>query len=112
VFRTYLDLLPLNLVSFVMENGNFVLEVSWKIIFPWLWEPCVVSSLPCSNILIACQFKGSTVARQASDKEKQKELPTFKDNDFVNDGIMIYIGKESKERLESTLKADVDVSGL
>jgi len=25
-FRTYLDLLPLNLVYFVPENGNFVLE--------------------------------------------------------------------------------------
>ena len=26
LFRTYLDLLPLNLVYFVLENGNFVLE--------------------------------------------------------------------------------------
>ena len=57
-------------------------------------------------------FQGSTVARQASDKEKQKELPTYKDNDFINDGVMINIGKEAKERLESTLKADVDVSVL
>ena len=31
-FRTYLDLLPLNLVFFVLENGKFVLEMSWKII--------------------------------------------------------------------------------
>ena len=36
LFRTYLDLLPLNLVYIVLENGNFVLETSWKIIFPWL----------------------------------------------------------------------------
>ena len=55
-------------------------------------------------------YQGSTVARQASDKEKQKELPTYKDNDFINDGVMIHIGKEAKERLEMTLKADVDVS--
>jgi len=34
LFRTYLDLLPLNLVY-------FVLEMSWKIQFSWLWEPCV-----------------------------------------------------------------------
>jgi len=33
LFWIYLDLLPLNLVY-------FVLEMSWKIIFPWLWEPC------------------------------------------------------------------------
>ena len=26
LFHTYLDLLPLNLVYFVLENGNFVLE--------------------------------------------------------------------------------------
>ena len=36
LFSTYLDLLPLNLVYFIMENGNFVLEMSWKIIIPWL----------------------------------------------------------------------------
>ena len=28
LFRTYLDLLPLNLVYIVLENGNFVLEIS------------------------------------------------------------------------------------
>jgi len=42
-FCTYLDLLHpdlLYLVYFVLENSNFVLEKSWKIIFPWLWEPC------------------------------------------------------------------------
>ena len=39
-FHTYHDLLPLNLVHFVLENGSFVLERSCKIIFPWLWEPC------------------------------------------------------------------------
>jgi len=26
LFRTHLDLFPLNLVYFVLENGNFVLE--------------------------------------------------------------------------------------
>ena len=35
----YLDLLPLNLVYFVLENSNLVLEMSWKIISPWLSEP-------------------------------------------------------------------------
>jgi len=33
IFHAYLDLLPLNLVYFVLENDNFVLEMSWKIIF-------------------------------------------------------------------------------
>ena len=55
-------------------------------------------------------FQGSTVQREASDKEKSKELPTLKDNDFVNDNMVLYIGDESKEELLSTLQADVDVS--
>jgi len=33
IFRMYLNLLPLNLVY-------FVLEIFWKITFPLLWKPC------------------------------------------------------------------------
>ncbi|XP_064648644.1 phosphatidylinositol 5-phosphate 4-kinase type-2 alpha-like isoform X2 [Lineus longissimus] len=51
---------------------------------------------------------GSTVDRQASDKEKAKELPTFKDNDFVKDGETIHIGDQAKEALIETLSADVE----
>jgi hypothetical protein len=39
---------------------------------------------------------GSTVDREASDKERQKDIPTFKDNDFLNDRIKISIGEEAK----------------
>jgi len=39
LFHTYLHILALNLVYVVMESGYFVLEISWKIIFPCLWEP-------------------------------------------------------------------------
>ncbi|KAG8139827.1 putative Phosphatidylinositol 5-phosphate 4-kinase type-2 beta isoform X1 protein [Naja naja] len=35
-------------------------------------------------------LKGSTVAREASDKEKAKDLPTFKDNDFLNEGQKLH----------------------
>jgi len=38
LFHTYSDLFPLNFVYFLLENDNFVLEMSWKIIFPWLWK--------------------------------------------------------------------------
>ena len=55
-------------------------------------------------------MQGSTVDRQASEKEKSKDLPTFKDNDFVNDGMDIIIGDDAKERLLQTLKSDIDVS--
>ncbi|XP_054267534.1 phosphatidylinositol 5-phosphate 4-kinase type-2 alpha isoform X1 [Macrosteles quadrilineatus] len=53
-------------------------------------------------------LKGSTVDREASDKEKEKDLPTFKDNDFVKEGIKIYIGDIAKEKLVETLNADVE----
>ncbi|XP_050418652.1 phosphatidylinositol 5-phosphate 4-kinase type-2 alpha [Patella vulgata] len=51
-------------------------------------------------------LKGSTVDRQANDKEKLKELPTFKDNDFVNDGFKIHVGPEAKEKIMSILQKD------
>ncbi|XP_015116645.1 phosphatidylinositol 5-phosphate 4-kinase type-2 alpha isoform X1 [Diachasma alloeum] len=53
-------------------------------------------------------LKGSTVDREASDKEKEKDLPTYKDNDFVKEGMKIYIGEEAKSKLIETLTADVD----
>ena len=53
-------------------------------------------------------LKGSTVDREASDKERQKEKPTFKDNDFLKDGVKIHIGEEAKAKLMETLKADVN----
>ncbi|XP_046673335.1 phosphatidylinositol 5-phosphate 4-kinase type-2 alpha isoform X2 [Homalodisca vitripennis] len=53
-------------------------------------------------------LKGSTVDREASDKEKEKDLPTFKDNDFVKEGIKIYIGDIAKDKLLETLTADVE----
>jgi len=57
-------------------------------------------------------LKGSTVDRVASDKEKGKDLPTLKDNDFLKDGGRIYIGEEAKEKLMETLNADIGVSTL
>lgn len=40
------------------------------------------------QLTIHCKYdlKGSTVARAASDKEKAKNLPTCKDNDFLSEG--------------------------
>lgn len=55
-------------------------------------------------------LKGSTVDREASDKELEKELPTLKDNDFIKQGVRIDIGDAAKEKLLETLTADVEVS--
>ncbi|KAF8770546.1 Phosphatidylinositol 5-phosphate 4-kinase like protein [Argiope bruennichi] len=50
--------------------------------------------------------EGSTVDREASDKEKEKDIPVLKDNDFVKDGCKIYIGPEAKEKILEMLTAD------
>ncbi|NXM93949.1 PI42B kinase, partial [Sylvia borin] len=54
-------------------------------------------------------LKGSTVSREASDKEKAKDLPTFKDNDFLNEGQKLHVGEESKKNFLEKLKRDVEV---
>ncbi|CAK8681996.1 unnamed protein product [Clavelina lepadiformis] len=53
-------------------------------------------------------LKGSTVQREASNKEKKKEFPTFKDNDFVKDNVKIYLDGESREDFLSKLKSDIE----
>lgn len=39
-----------------------------------------------------------------------KELPTYKDNDFINDGQKIYIDEESKKTFLDKLRKDVEVN--
>ena len=41
-----------------------------------------------------------------------KDLPTYKDNDFMTDGIKINIGQEAKEKLLQNLTKDVEVNIL
>ena len=53
-------------------------------------------------------LKGSTVDREASDKERAKKDPTLKDLDFLNDGAKIKIGDEARGKLLETLTADVE----
>ena len=55
-------------------------------------------------------LKGSTVDREANEKELEKQLPTLKDNDFIKNQVKINIGDAAKEKLTETLNADVDVS--
>ncbi|XP_023224945.1 phosphatidylinositol 5-phosphate 4-kinase type-2 beta-like [Centruroides sculpturatus] len=62
------------------------------------------------NVHRKYDLKGSTIDREASEKEKEKELPTLKDNDFVRDGYKLHIGQEAKDKLINTLTADVTVS--
>jgi len=52
-------------------------------------------------------LKGSSVDRSASEKERAKEHPTFKDNDFINDKGSIEISSDDREKFIKTLEADV-----
>lgn len=43
---------------------------------------------------------------------KAKELPTYKDNDFINDGQKIYIDEENKKIFLDKLRKDVEVNAV
>lgn len=60
------------------------------------------------NIHRKYDLKGSTVDREASEKELEKDLPTLKDNDFIKQGVRVDIGEAAKEKLLETLTADVE----
>ncbi|XP_063283625.1 phosphatidylinositol 5-phosphate 4-kinase type-2 gamma [Pelobates fuscus] len=53
-------------------------------------------------------LKGSLVSREASDKEKVKELPTLKDMDFLNMSQKVYVDEEQKKVFMDKLKRDVE----
>ncbi|MBN3307176.1 phosphatidylinositol 5-phosphate 4-kinase type-2 gamma isoform X2 [Amia ocellicauda] len=53
-------------------------------------------------------LKGSLVSREASDKEKVKELPTYKDVDFRNNMQKVYVSEEQKEKFLEKLNRDVE----
>lgn len=55
-------------------------------------------------------LKGSTVDREASDKELEKSLPTLKDNDFIKQKIRIFIGDIAKTKFMEMMNADVNVT--
>lgn len=62
------------------------------------------------KINIKYDIKGSSVDRAASSKEKEKDSPTYKDNDLINDQRQIHIGPEVKRLFMQKLTRDVDVS--
>ncbi|XP_041478365.1 phosphatidylinositol 5-phosphate 4-kinase type-2 beta-like [Lytechinus variegatus] len=53
-------------------------------------------------------LKGSLIDRQASDKEKAKDLPTYKDIDFLSGNSRIIVGQQTKDQILTKLKSDTD----
>jgi 1-phosphatidylinositol-5-phosphate 4-kinase len=60
------------------------------------------------KIHIKYDLKGSSVDRTATNKEKEKDSPTFKDNDLISEGRSIAIGTEAKKEFMDKLTRDVD----
>lgn len=62
----------------------------------------------CLNVHVKYDLKGSTVDREASEKEREKDIPTLKDNDLMKDGRKVLVGPEAKEHFLEMLTADVN----
>lgn len=60
------------------------------------------------NIHKKYDLKGSTIQRQASEKEKSKDLPTLKDNDFLEDNSKLILPAEAKKQIMCLLKNDTE----
>ncbi|CAJ0941881.1 unnamed protein product, partial [Mesorhabditis belari] len=58
------------------------------------------------NVHRKYDLKGSTISRAASEKEKAKELPTLKDNDFLESNVKLRVPEEVRHQLLSMLEAD------
>ena len=53
--------------------------------------------------------QGSVVDRHASEKEKLKDLPTYKDKDFLSNRRVLCVGSEVRQKLLSVFQADTEV---
>lgn len=108
--------------SLLKEYHPYVVERHGKTLLPQYLSMCrltvdsvetycvVMRNVLSTHLQIHKKYdlKGSTVDREASHKELEKNLPTYKDNDFMKDGTKVYIGDHAKQQLMETLTADVE----
>lgn len=69
---------------------------------------CVMRNICSSQINVHRKYdlKGSTVDREASEKDKGLDVPIYKDNDFIRDGVRIYADDDWKKKFFEMLEAD------
>lgn len=41
---------------------------------------------------------------------QSKDLPTYKDNDFIRDEAVLFLGKDTKDKLMTTITKDAEVN--
>lgn len=84
--------------------GMYRLTVDNQVTYIVVMRNIINSSLPIHQ---KYDLKGSNPEnREASEKEKVKDLPCLKDNDFIKNGAKLFLDLKSKEKLISTLEAD------
>lgn len=69
---------------------------------------CVMRNICSSPLNVHCKYdlKGSTVDREATEKEKGLEVPVYKDNDFTRDGVRIFADEDWRKKFLEMLTAD------
>ncbi|KAH9408685.1 PREDICTED: phosphatidylinositol 5-phosphate 4-kinase type-2 alpha-like [Rhagoletis zephyria] len=69
---------------------------------------CVMRNICSSSLNVHCKYdlKGSTVDREATEKEKGLDVPVYKDNDFTQAGVRIFADEDWKKRFLEMLNAD------
>ena len=60
-------------------------------------------------MIVVLGVQGSTVEREASEKELAKVSPTLKDVDFINSGTAFHVCQSEQIKLMSILKSDTQV---
>lgn len=73
-----------------------------------LWGPLLYFARLVRRVATSA-LQGSTVQRQASEKERSKDLPTYKDNDFVGEGCHLFLPEDAKDKLNLMMEADTQV---
>ena len=84
--------------------GMYRLTVEGQVTYLVVMRNIISSSLPIHQ---KYDLKGSNPEnREASEKEKGKDLPCFKDNDFIKIGAKLYLDEVDKVKLIDTLSND------
>jgi len=88
--------------------GVFRVNVNKKIFYY-----CIIRSLFNTEKKVDKKYdlKGCIVDRLATTKEKSHSFPTYKDADFINDGVKVHMTKENIENFIKTMEKDIQFLG-